>query len=146
MNKRHVVLQVMAAAALLGCAHRGQDGPGVTAQEVECSTGSCTITIYVVACNPGGVAKLTVLPDALAVDRDTTLHWKIETNGFKFASNGIDFKAHAGEFPPQTHGGPNHHVLRDKYSIRNKTFKYDVNLQRSDGTACGSFDPTIRNT
>ncbi len=145
MGKRHVVLQVMAAATLLGCAHAGHDGPGVKAHQVECTTGSCTINIYVVNCNPGGVAKLAVLPAALAVDRETTLHWKIETSGYRFANNGIDFKADGAEFPPQAHGGPNQYVVRDKYTIRGRTFKYDINVQLRDGTACGSFDPTIRN-
>jgi hypothetical protein len=122
-----------AAASLLSActAFQGASGPG------PCTGGVCKATITVQACTP------TVAPDPIPVPGPNTIEWTIATDGFTFASNGIEVQGTGFGNPTPTPNGKKFTVHDDHTDLRTN-IKYTVRVVGSGG-ACPPLDPFISN-
>ena len=109
----------------------------------------CKISVYVNDCDEyGGVSTV---PDFVSSFETVDIEWTIETKGYDFTSNGIEFDDKS-EFDDLR-------IKDNKAKIRNKhtppssggkkdvDYKYTVNVKpKKSITACKEQDPWIRNS
>ncbi len=147
MSPRIIAFAAAIPFALTGC---GQMQTFDSTAAVGCtpSTSNCRIAVTVTG-NCSDPAQITVLPERLPVPRgnhNMKIAWDIQNSGFKWvaAPNGIT------SLPPGEFSNP--HDNTDKYDITDLNsataptpFKYEIHLQRSDGSLCAVKDPFIVN-
>lgn len=102
-----------------------------------CTPGICVITVTVNDCQAAGGIVLD--PPFVSASSAVNLRWKIVTDSYVFAQNGIEFDPPGGPFTQQNSPRPNEFRIRNDKS-QNGDFYYYVNV---DG--CRTVDPFIRN-
>jgi hypothetical protein len=153
--------RVLASAAVVAFALTawGQQQPPSSSGSpglLNCTPNNCKVAVTVTGdcANP---ANINVNPDTLSVPKanhNQKIEWNIQTDHFNFvpAPNGIRFTTRP--IPPATeftnpHGNGKKYDLTDTNSPtpngRPIDYKYDIHLQRDNGTPCAVKDPTIRN-
>src|SRR5262249_18854678 len=106
-----------------------------------CNPGACFVEVVVTACHsPGGVS--VNLP-TLDVDATKNIEWAIQTDGFKFPTDGIVF-ADAQFVRVGVTGSGKKFTVTDKFTSLGP-FKYTVNLVDAGGSACVPLDPFVNN-
>lgn len=149
MAQRLLTSAAVVTFALIGCMQS-------SLSLANCTPNNCKVVVTVTGTcsNPGDI---TVDQDPLPVPKanhNQKIDWDIQTNGFKWvpAPNGITFTV--PPIPPATefthpHDNGTKYDLTDTNSPtpngQPSDYKYDIHLQRSDGTLCAVKDPTIRN-
>jgi hypothetical protein len=116
--------EVKQAAPLRGCVH-----------------GKCKIDIQV---TEGATPCATATPDPLPVfegNKNDDIKWSISTQGWKFASNGIEFASN-NQFSNPVGGNTNNFKWKDANSDKN-THKYKIHVV--NGTKKCDVDPSIVN-
>jgi len=153
MEPRVLAFAVVVTLALVGCQKQESSSGTGTVQAFSCTPSNCKVEVTVTGdcSNP---ANINVSIDPLPVPRQNhnlKIDFDIQTSGFKWVSapNGIAFTT-APLPPPDEFTNP--HDNGNKYDITDAntqttptSFKYDIHLQRSDGTLCAVKDPSIRN-
>jgi hypothetical protein len=154
MAPRNLASAVLATFALVGCGQQqsptGSGSPG----PLNCTTSNCKVAVTVTG-DCANAANIKVTPDTLPVPKnnhDLKIDWDIQTAGFKWVPApkiGITFTTPPippdGEFK-NPHDNGNKYDLTDTNSQTVPTpYKYDIHLQKDDGTLCAVKDPTIVN-
>ena len=110
-----------------------------------CNSPNCDVAIWVYGdCSNPNV--ISAEPDVLPVKRgngNPNIFWTIQTDGYSFAENGIDFHG-----DPQFTNGQRQGAKKFKWMDKNDDdsyHKYAVNLIRDKGSACAPKDPGIIN-
>lgn len=123
--------------ALIGCLSMS----GVMAAGCN-SGGNCSVDVMV-----GANCAISVSPDPLDVPEPRgakKVTWTIVTDGFEFASNGIEFKSPNDEFVEPALQGKKF-TWKNKHT-RSGDYAYNVNLIRlGTNPATCSLDPLIKN-
>lgn len=137
-----IIAMLLAGVALQGCGTSGGPAPaGIrlapTTQPTPCNVGICTIKVTVSNCE--GQGGITVDKPYLSVSVARNMRWVIDTPGYEFAPNGIQFDPPNAQFVVQPS------LTTSEFRIRNlKTqagdFYYYINV---DG--CRQADPWIKN-
>jgi hypothetical protein len=154
MAPRILASAVVVTFALIGCTKSplSSGSPGL----LNCTPNNCKVAVTVTGtCTSPG--DITVAPDPLPVPKanhNQKIDWEIQTNGYKWvpAPNGITFTVPpippANEFTNPHDNGTKYDLTDTNSPTPNGQpidYKYDIHLQRDDGTACAVKDPTIRN-
>jgi hypothetical protein len=102
-----------------------------------CTPGICVIHVYVDNCQaPGGIR--VHMPYA-STGGAVNLRWVIDTPGYVFAANGIEFDPADPQFEPKASPQPSEFRIQDHNSSAGDYYYY-VNVQ-----GCLQLDPWIKN-
>jgi hypothetical protein len=157
MKARTSLLAVAASAVLLGCSSMPSDirtGSGRpvprAADTQECPRGNCPIRVTidpanVTATNTCGIRTPTAVSlGGLGGGRSRLILWTIQDPNYSFSTlpgrPALVIKGGTAFFNfPELHGA----VLQVRVNVSNPgtSHEYGLNIVRSDGTACSTYDP-----
>jgi hypothetical protein len=126
--------------ALSGCTVPGPHhlgGPVPKAAPTPCNPGICVIKVKVTDC--AAVGGITVDPDYVSADQAVNMRWAIETAGYEFTSQGIQFFPPNPQFETQPSPRPSEFRIQN-HKIQPGDYYYFVNV-----TGCRPADPWVRN-
>jgi hypothetical protein len=105
-----------------------------------CPQGNCQLTVTVIDCAAG---KFQIDGEVLTLggQRGTrTVSWLIQDSGYEFAASALDPKGSDVFFGrPSVSGAAL--VARVKVEEPGLSHEYGLNIMKTDGVACGKFDP-----
>ena len=110
-----------------------------------CTKNNCKVEIEFT----GGTECAKASPDPLNIykgNQGDDIHWKVKTNKWKFASNGIEWKD-SGQQQFKVGGHENNDKKTFKWKDLNtdtKEYRYKIHLVHDDGTKC-DVDPSAIN-
>ena len=152
----------LASAALVGCGTKTVGSGDVDATDVgPCASlvaNECLLRVHVNHCDR--LNGIVVTPATVQVPRPASgsapnprlMVWKIQTNGFEFANDGISNirVRSSGALPPPGEFVNLPSPSPDEFRILNKNssstvYKYDVRVVDVRGVSCKILDPFIKN-
>jgi hypothetical protein len=141
----YVVVIIVVAMSGCGKEQPVSSSPGL----LNCTPNNCKVAVTVGDCT--NAATITVTPDQLPVPKGNhhiKIDWEVQS-GYKWvpAPNGITFPT-----PPPPNEFTNPHDNGSKYDLTDENsatvptpYKYNIHLQKDDGTLCAVKDPSIVN-
>jgi hypothetical protein len=132
MNAPTVVLSslgLLAALLTTSCAHEPVDPAAIK----KCWGSPCKLKVIVTSCT-----DIKVEPPALETDHAVNLRWRIDSDDYEFATNGIEFTD--SQFEKRDSRSKREFHMRDKKTSTGD-FHYKVNIE-----GCAPVDPYIKNT
>jgi hypothetical protein len=114
---------------------------------VPCAGNNCFVHISVYGGDCSNPDNIQAAPPAAPIKRGNAnprIEWSIVTDGFTFASNGIDFHGDSQFHDPQPLGSKKFQWFDTNSETTPTYHKYAINLLH-DGVACPPLDPGIIN-
>jgi hypothetical protein len=114
---------------------------------VGCNAGICFVDVWVSNCDQGGIETDPYELIVSGLGRPKNIRWRLRSEGFVFAYNGIVITNPSGEFDqPEMAANGQMFKWRDKITKVGK-YKYAVNVVKTgeNPQACLTYDPLISN-
>ena len=164
MNKRALVLATAACFAIIACQSSepivvAQAAPpaksGDPVPDKKCpKSDKCELTVTVNSCNPGGISISHYTLGVEVGSGEVDINWSLDDESAKkyefHKSEGIKFKKGGWEQEfGKAQGNKNKFTWHDRNHLGKplkRRYDYTIYIvNKKDGSACGSLDPTIIN-